>query len=883
MHWNSFQSQRAVLYVCLFLSGLTSLTYELLWIKQITLLIGGTLYAISAVLCAFMAGLALGAWGGAKLLDRWADTPDRLVKIYGVLEGVIGLYALAFPFLLNLLEAGYPALLAASFGSEHLLHFWEFALCTLLMLPATFMMGATLPVVGSWRIGGRHARIFSDLSFLYGINTFGAMAGVLYTQFVGTRLFGISGTLYTAVALNLAVFAVCWTWKPAPESAASPEEAGPKPNARSPKQETPPGRKLGWLLLILFMVSGMVALSSEILWTRILVFPLGSSLYSFAIILATFLFGIALGSMTAEKVLRPGNWVFKFIAVEIAVGVLGLFLIPALDHLTEWTRRLDEMFYALEASPLRTLSLRSLMAFAFMILPTIGFGMIFPLAGHIHFNLFGTVARTLGGSYAVNTLGAIAGTVLTPFVFVPLFGIRISLFLLYALLLILGAVAWVWHRGAGARRYVTAWAVCTAVLGVQIALSPPGVSMETPGRHNLARIEIDTKPENLKLLDYKEGDFSTLSVVEDKRTGARTLYVDGFSTATASDTAGGSAYMQAMGLVPMLVHPNPKDALVMCFGTGSTLGTVARFPGVAVDGVEIDRNVLGLAHWFERWNHRVLEQPQVDVHVQDARRFIRWTDRKYDVITLEPMSPVQAGVNNLYSREFYKEAHKRLKEGGIMMQWLPLHLVTQEDAWAILKTFRAEFDHVTVWNSFLTRIVLLVGSDTPVSLNKSRWDATMRNPELKTLAAQIGLHGFIDFMDFYITDGGALEPLLASAKIITDDHRILEHSAAVLVPPLKRETDETFLNLLLRRVGNMAPVTGIDPATLPFYERQYHLRTAQRVGVFARRYRGPGHDLFADKQYFAGLEQVRMFVDGLNGGAVRLKENGWIADTPANG
>ncbi|MGP0629103.1 fused MFS/spermidine synthase [Nitrospina sp. 32_T5] len=882
MRWNPIRSRGAILFGCLFLSGWTSLTYELLWIKQITLLIGGTLYAISAVLCAFMAGLAMGAWGGARILQRFTDKPVRLVRLYGVLEGTIGLYALGFPFLLHLVEVGYPLLLALSLGSDTLLHFWEFVLCTLLMLPATFMMGATLPVIGRWRIGDRQDRIFTDLSVLYGINTLGAMGGVLYTQFGGTRFLGIEGTLYSAVALNLLIFAVCWLWRAdeTPDRKQHTPSLQKQSGSAKSKTESPPNRGLAWLLLFLFFFSGMVALSSEILWTRVLLFPLGHSLYSFAIILATFLFGIGLGSLVAEKILGTGNWVTKFISVEIAVAALGLLAIPALDFITVWTQELDRLFYDVDATAVRTLWMRSLVAFGLMILPTFGFGMIFPLAGHIHFNLFGTVERTLGNSYAVNTVGAIAGTVLTPFLFVPLLGIRGSLFALFGGLLFLAVTAWTWHSGKTLKRFVTGYATAAFLLGAVWAVSPPMASTHTPGEGNLARIEIDTPSGKLKLLDYEEGDFSTLSVVEDTRSGGRTLYVDGFSTATASDSLGGSAYMQAMGLVPMLLHPDPKDALVMCFGTGNTLGTVAAFPGVSVDGVEIDRNVLGMAHWFERWNHHVLDKPNVDIHIQDARRFIRWTDRRYDVITLEPMSPVQAGVNNLYSREFYAEARARLKRGGIMMQWLPLHLVTPEDARAILNTFQAEFPHVSVWNSFLTRIVLLVGTEHPLKLDKRRFDAVSQNQSLKSLAEDIGLYSFIDFMDFYISGNDALNPIWKKAPAVTDDNRMLEHSDAVLVPPLKRETDESFLNLLLARVGKAPPITGVTEREAVFYESQFRLRTAQRLSVFSRRYQGPGHTQFSEKNYESAMRRVRAFLKKSGDRAVRLSEGGWRPARP---
>lgn len=864
-------SSRLIPYTCLFLSGLTSLTYELIWIKQLRLVFGGTLYAISAVLCAFMAGLALGAWGISRYLQRPGREKTPLIRLYGKLEAGIGLYALAFPFLLSGLTALYPHLFDPASGAGPTRHFMEFILSALLMLPATFLMGATLPVIGSWSIGSQSANIFSNLSLLYALNTFGAVAGVLYTQFIGTEQFGIHGTNLSAVALNGLVFLLCWLWQPEKTEDAAPHR---QPKTVSDEEDVP-SRGLGLLLLVLFGFSGLVALASEIMWTRILVFPLGGSLYSFAIILATFLFSIALGSLIAGKLLGRSRWVVKFLLVELAIGLLCMLTFPAFDHLTEWTLQADQLFYSLENTPGRTLMVRSLAAFGLMFLPTLGFGLVYPLANHIHFNFFGNVTGTLGNSYAVNTVGGILGTLFTPFLLVPWWGIQKSLFILYALLIALSLAGLAWHRGNRAPQWALSLAGAIVIIVGSYAAFSPTAAGQKLGENNLARVEINTSPENLKLLDYQEGNFSTLSVVEEQPSGARTLYVDGFSTATASDSVGGSAYMQAMGFVPMMLHPDPKRALVMCFGTGNTLGTVARFDGVQVDGVEIDRNVTSMAHWFSRWNHDVLERNNVHLTFQDARGFIRWTDQTYDVITLEPMSPVQAGVNNLYSKEFYEQSRQRLNPGGLMMQWLPLHLVGPEDARAIVKTFQEVFPHTSVWNSFLTRIVLLVGSNEPQVLDKAQFDRTLQQPAVREMARQIGIQSFEDYLDFYLADGKLVARLVESAPVITDNRPLLEHSPATLVPPLKRDTDETFLNLLRFRVGQFPATRGIPPETLPLYQRSYAMRTAQRLSIFAQRYRGPGAEQFAAKDYNAGLEQVQTFLESHENPLIHLSDTGW--------
>ena len=162
------------------------------------------------------------------------------------------------------------------------------------------------------------------------------------------------------------------------------------------------------------------------------------------------------------------------------------------------------------------------------------------------------------------------------------------------------------------------------------------------------------------------------------------------------------------------------------------------------------------------------------MHIQDGRTFTRWTKKIYDVITLEPMSPIQAGTVNLYSREFYQLTANRLNKDGLIMQWLPLHLVGPDDARSILKTFQDVFPHTSIWNSFLTRIVLLVGSKEPVVPDKIRFDELMQLPEIKKAAQQIGVNSFLDFTDFFLTDGRRVKSFVESADIVTDDHPLLE-------------------------------------------------------------------------------------------------------------
>ena len=867
---------RLIPFFCIFISGAASLVYELIWIRQLSLVFGGTLYAISAVLCAFMTGLALGAWGIGLLLSHRNKQKKtvNLVLLYGLIEGLIGLYGLFFPYGLELISGFYAPIVNGTIELGFLLHWVEFFLSTALMLPATICMGATLPLIGSWSIGKNSERIVSDVSILYSLNTFGAVAGCLYTQTIALKYFGVSATNLTAIGMNFLVFLLCTPLQSyfIKNSSSKIPVIKHKTNY---ERSSAPNRRFSLILIFIFAYSGMASLASEILWTRVLVFPMGTTLSSFALILATFLFGIALGSIMTDKLLGNSNHVLKFLLIQLSIAVLCIAILPLFENLHEWTLKADQLFYDLDNIALKTIGIRSLFAFGLMFLPTLGFGLSFPLANRININLFKTNSKTLGNTYALNTIGATLGTIITPFILIPFMGIRMSLFVIYSILIFLCLVAMAIHFKWNDKNFVKSGFIATTIIFLGYIWSNPKISTEQLGSHNLARIEIDTQKHQLNLIEYIEGDFSTLSVIENKKSKARTLYMNGFSTATVSDSIGGSDYMQAMGFIPMVLHPNPKKAMVICFGTGNTTGTVSLFPGVQVDGIEIDKNVLSLAHHFSKWNHNAQKKKNIHMYIQDGRTFTRWTQNKYDVITLEPMSPIQAGTVNLYSREFYQLAAERLNKDGLMMQWLPLHLVGPDDAKSILKTFQEVYPHTSIWNSFLTRIVLLVGSKEEIALDKIRFEELMRVPEIQNSAQQIGINTFLDFTDFFLTDANKVNSFMQNADLITDDRPLLEFSPATLLPPLKLEVDETFLNYLKYRIGNYPQVRGMMPSEKRRWKKDFRTRTAQRISVFSRRYHGPGESAFNKRNYSEGLDEVATYLDNKKDQPIRLKGIQW--------
>ncbi len=737
------------------------------------------------------------------------------------------------------------------------------------MLPATFLMGATLPIIGTWVSQKNEEKIFHAVSKVYGFNTFGAMFGCLFTQFFGIKYFGVNNTAAIAIIINFLILISCFSIEP--EALEKPHSTTKtnKKKIENPKRQN---KLFEFFIIFLFIYSGMAALGSEILWTRALVFPMGSALHSFAIILAAFLFSIALDSLMANRLFQNKNYTLIFILTEITIGLVCIGMLPIFDNFAAWTQQADRIFYSLDSTPSLNLLTHSLFAFGILFIPTFGFGLLFPLANHINLNLFETIKKTLGGSYTVNTLGGVLGTIITPFILIPFLGIRLSIFLIYSGLIFIGFFCLSLYKRLKLFSFLINMGFCIVLLFALYKFTNPLISIEQIGNKNFARIEINLQKDHIKLLDYEEGNFSTLSAIENKKNGARSLYIDGFSAATAASPRGGSGYMQAMGFLPMALHPNPQKALVIGFGTGTTLGALGNYPNVDIDLVELDRNILKFAHWFKRWNHKAYEKPNVNLIFKDGRRFIQSTKNSYDIITLEPMSPVQSGVTNLYSKEFYDFAAKRLNENGLIMQWLPLHLVGPEDAKSIIKTFQRAFPFSSVWNSFHTRIVLLIGGAKPAVIDKNRIESIIKTPKLKKSAIEIGLNSFVDFLDFFITDGEPLKADLQVTSVITDDNPLLEFSSTALLPPLKWQTDESFLNIFRHRLNQIPPLKNFTKLEIQYLLSEYKLRTAGRLSEFSKTYELPGEKSFIKGNYLRGIKDFEDYLTKLNKAPISINE-----------
>jgi spermidine synthase len=722
------------------LSGALGLIYEVAWTRFMVLMVGASTPAVAIVLGVFMAGLAV----GARIFGPLADRHPAPLRLYGVLEAGIGAYALALPVLVAWATPAYVHAAHGLQGQPMLLGLVRCASGLALLGLPTALMGGTLPVLLR-AVARGPAGLGNALGRLYGANLLGAVAGSLSSAFVLVGALGLRGTVTAAALGNLAIALVAVLW---PKQASEPTPVAPRAAA--------PQAGAGLPLAIAFL-SGVLTLGYEVLWTRILVFSFLSTVPAFAVILATVLCGLTLGSAAfawAER--RWPLGIATLGVVQVGAGLLAMGLAPV-------GARAEAMILALSqrlgfTGTTYVLAMAATSALL-LLLPATLMGVVFPLASRVALGDASHPGEDMGRAYWLNTFGAVIGSVLTGFVLVPSLGLKGGLVLLTGVQVLAGCVCLLSSPGGRARPVAVGLgsaAAFAAVLAlVSRALAGPNPFDPSPGG---------------TLLAHRDDATASVSVVA-RPWGGRSLRIDGFEAAAADERSG---YMAMMAHIPLLLHPRPERALVVCFGTGTTAGAVLRHAGVSLDVVDINRTVFSFADYFRESNHGVAADPRARLIVDDGRGYLLTTAASYDVITAEPMPPTFAGVASLYSREYYERARERLRPGGLVVQWLPFHLITTRQAWSILRSVVDVFPQTTLWVHDGTGIIV-ASRDRPIVL-----DAPLLRPRLAALGDELrhlGVKDLSGFAELYGLGPSMVASFAAQAPPVTDDRPSLEFSA----------------------------------------------------------------------------------------------------------
>jgi len=740
-------------------SGMTGLIYQVVWTKYLTLVFGVSLLAISTVLTCFFGGLALGSWLGG----RWVDRFGRGFTLYGVAEGLIGLYALVFPFILDLNTSVYTAITHNS-G----LGFWglaliKFALSACILFVPTTLMGATLPIL-SKTLAGNPSKFARDVGGLYSINTVGAVIGAVITTFVLIPGIGLKAILLVCGGLNIAIGLAALFLGRGQERRV--EEQAP---SGVPLRESGPPLPRGFalLLVITFGISGFTGLAYEVVWTRTLGFILTGTIYAFTAVLAAFLSGIALGSIVfssfADRFKRPSTLIALLAAVDVLIGLSSIGLINLYDAMPTF-----DLYTRVESASLawtEFIWLNFFTAYLTLLLPAFLFGATFPLVCKIYNFRPEGVGTKIGNVYSVNTVGGILGSFAGGFILIPLIGMQKTIVLMGLLNIAIGGALMLANPFArSAVRYASAAAMAAAAV---IAILPLPENMPLTLHKSLL------KPGET-IVFYKEGPAATVLVAEKGGTGLaasnKRLWING-NAATAAFYEG-LQINRFQGVLPMVLHPDPKDVLVICFGSGTTFGTLSQFPVDRVDNVEIAATVIEGAPYFSRENMDVLNNPRAKRNIDDGRSFLAATSRKFDVITEEPMHPSLVGVVNLYTKDYYELAKAHLKPGGIMSQWIPLYNVSVEDMKMLVATFQSVFPHTSIW--IANADIFMIGSPDRTVIDYSRVLAKLGMPNINRLLTDIDLEDPTEFLGTFVMNEDMVREYAKGAPVMTDDLPLVE-------------------------------------------------------------------------------------------------------------
>lgn len=777
--------------ICFVLSGATGLIYEVLWARMLGLVFGATTVAISAVLTAFMGGLAL----GSALAARFAARIKRPVRAYALIEIAVGLYALAVPLLFRGIDQAYVQIWQQFHSGSYGFAFSRFVLATLVLLIPTALMGATLPVLVA-ALQRSSVNISGAIARLYTWNLTGAILGVIAAGFFLLPHFGVRATIWIAATVNLAIGLAAFLLDS--RSVGIHIDVVEEVHDRTGVIDRPPPQVvLTWFWLFCAFTSGFVTITMQVVWSRVLSMIIGSSTYAFSIVLALFLLGLALGAwLISTNKNADARWLRRAVLVIEILTAFTLFLSLKLTSATP-DFLIGGAFRLGINSWTGLLALQIAAAALLILVPATLMGMMLPLvlmwAGGIQPNEYATnfsqsSARLVGQSYALNTIGAIAGSVVTAFVLIPGTSTRFAVFCAAALCLIVAGIAYEPRRATSDRALARSLSIgVTTALMLSMFAGWPSLNLNalSTGAYDsyvrvLARSRgtIPEKEENggagnHQLLMYEEGRTATVSVRRDW--GITSVAINGRTNASDADDMPTQIMLGQLGV---LSAPRHGRALIVGFATGVTAGSVLQSPIESIDCVEIEPAAVASSRFFEHVNRQPLGDARLHMIVDDARTYLRVNPTTYDLIISEPSHPWVPGVANLFTREFFMLGRRRLKDDGVFVQWLQIYQLSTESLRSVLATFQGAFPYVAVFRvqgAGNGKDLILVGSGAPIGLN--RMTERMSDARTKTDLERVGIKSADDVRSWFVCDETRLGPAVAGAVINTDDNMHVETMA----------------------------------------------------------------------------------------------------------
>ncbi len=728
------------------LTGVSTLIYELIWMRQASLVFGVSVYAYVAVVIAFLGGGALGNWL-FSLVVPWMRQP---LWLFALLQVAIAGLALQTPGWLQAIRPFYANLALHMVEAPALLLGLRLALAVLILTPTALLMGGTLPIIMHWLGRVRAVGSLAIVGRFYALETLGAAVGATVTALWLLRYLALPQAVTVAAAINLVSCVLAGLGQVWGRTSTITRSVDSASTDRIYLAGDNSGDRVPWgprRLLGAYTLSGFIALGYQTVWSRILAIFTLDAVFSFAIVLSTFLAGLAIGSaLAARHMQRRAPTLRTFARLQLFLALSGVGTV----YLFYWLPllSLEDVFGAYTMT--RAILFEFLLGSLILLLPTCLMGYLYPVTVHLVTRNRLRLGTTAGQTSAVNTVGAISGILVTTFLLVPGLGLQGTLLLLAGGSLLLGLLAW------PLRGLTLTWSdnrlpaggmlcLCLAVL-----FRPPAVYLgfrQDAGEH---------------LVYYAEGVETTVSVFHVPLQNYRVSFVDG-RIEVPTDAVSMRAF-RALGHLPPLVRPQAERALMLSFGNGIATGALDTHDIPHIEAVDLSREMLeAAAHYWEE-NYNVLHSPRLTLHVEDGRNFLLRTPYRYDIITTDATHPANTSSWALFTDEFYTQVAAHLTPTGVFFQWLPFHSMTPGDYRRILRTFQHTFPYASLWYTGGSHS-LLMATATP-----------FEQPELDRLLerlvqhpiAHADLESLSRVRDYFVLDAAGVQAFAGPGPIVTD-------------------------------------------------------------------------------------------------------------------
>ena len=683
--------------------------YQVAFGKKLSTIFGATAYAVSAVLAAFMGGLAL----GSHLGGRFAPRVKRPLVVYGVAEIVVAAVCALTPWLFEGVAAAYLASVEALPSSLFAVSVARALITSLVVLVPTIAMGVTLPMLAKQVAGPGQVGARQRLATLYAINTAGGAAGAIASAYWVLPALGVYATMRAAAVVNLAIGLIALAvGRRAPEVELDEEDEEDDGEGRAP---------LG-MYALLAAASGLLVFAAEVVDTHLLALLIGNSAYAFGLMLAVFLTCLSIGASLAQSLDRrlgrsalPVALISTGLALLVTLPIWGripLIFLGVGEDMTSW--------YARE-------SVRAGCAVMVLALPTTCMGFTFPLLLR-RVARRRDVARQVGRLTAINTVGSIVGSVVSGYLVLPVLGSERMLKVVALAFVGCGVAAAAWDAKGRRFRQPDRTSLLAAGVAVACAILIPSWDMKvmTNGA-NVYFSGRDPVDELVYVAEDVHGGFTSVA----RRGQVLTLYTNG---KFQGDNSYEIVAQRSFAHFPGLFLSGYERALVIGLGTGTTLGSVAAYPFKKIDAVEISPSIAHAAKtYFADANRGSLEDPRVSLTMNDGRNMLLTSSKRYDLITIEVSSVWFAGAANIYSAEFYELVRSRLQDDGVLQQWVQLHHIDKRELAATLHTIRSAFKHVALFISGGQGIV--VCANRPLVASQQRLTELDQRPAIRETLA----------------------------------------------------------------------------------------------------------------------------------------------------